>query len=346
MNFARRGSFLNRKIKYGLNFTVQLRPRLRAVDMNEPHLWYPLSRMMKSRQIICHVGPTNSGKTHHALQALEKSRSGLYCGPLRLLAWEICEKLIFAGVPCNLLTGQENEIIENATHTSCTIEMADLKEEYDCAVLDEAQLLGDRSRGWAWTQALLGLRAKEIHLCGSPSFLNIVKNICAKTGDTLEIRTYDRLSPLYVHKKALSSYTKVQPGDCVIGFTSSSSSANLRGSARKTTGTVSVSVPASVPAMSASSESLGPTILGSHLNNVQAMQAYLRGYMPLGKRNNSNVATATTTTSSSQRSLSEKTSSSSSYDGNILLSARTGGLAQLSFNAGTSMLYSMVQKKQ
>lgn len=57
------------------------------------------------RTIHYHAGPTNSGKTHNALQALMKASCGLYCGPLRLLAVEVYERLNDEGVPCNLLTG-------------------------------------------------------------------------------------------------------------------------------------------------------------------------------------------------------------------------------------------------
>ena len=136
-----------------------------SIDLSEPHNWYPHSRLLK-KVIICHLGPTNSGKTFQSLQALEAASTGIYCGPLRLLAWEVCEKLRSSGTLCNLLTGQEREMMEGATHTSCTIEMADLSREYACAVLDESQLIGDNHRGWAWSQALLGLRTPEIHLCG------------------------------------------------------------------------------------------------------------------------------------------------------------------------------------
>jgi len=53
-----------------------------------PHEWYPEARKMK-RKIIFHHGPTNSGKTFSALNDLENSKSGIYCSPLRLLAWEV-----------------------------------------------------------------------------------------------------------------------------------------------------------------------------------------------------------------------------------------------------------------
>src|SRR5687767_3553745 len=70
-----------------------------------------------------YLGPTNSGKTYQALQALEKAVSGVYLAPLRLLAMEIRDRLMAAGVPCNLITGEERVIIPGAQHTASTIEM-------------------------------------------------------------------------------------------------------------------------------------------------------------------------------------------------------------------------------
>ena len=83
------------------------------------------------------MGPTNSGKTKNSIDKLIKGRNGIYCAPLRLLAWEVSEKLANFGVACNLLTGQERQIHFDATHMSCTIEMADLNTQYDVAVIDE-----------------------------------------------------------------------------------------------------------------------------------------------------------------------------------------------------------------
>ncbi len=53
-----------------------------------PHEWFPQARKMK-RKIIYHHGPTNSGKTFSAMENLEKAEKGIYCAPLRLLAWEV-----------------------------------------------------------------------------------------------------------------------------------------------------------------------------------------------------------------------------------------------------------------
>jgi hypothetical protein len=170
------------------------------------------------RKIICHVGPTNSGKTHTALQALMKAKSGIYCGPLRLLAWEVCEKMRQQAVSCGLLTGQEKDLPIGYSHIACTVEMTDLQSIYDVAVVDEVQLLGDEHRGWAWSNAILGLRASEIHVCGNPALLPVIQKICAKTKDELIIRQYCRLSSLEVADEALGSLKYVKPGDCIVGF--------------------------------------------------------------------------------------------------------------------------------
>ena len=112
-------------------------------DFGAPHDWYTQARKLK-RSLILHVGPTNAGKTHEALERLQTAASGIYCGPLRLLAWEVYEKLNMNGVPCELWTGQEVKEIEGSRHVSCTVEMADITRIYDVAVVDECQLLGDK----------------------------------------------------------------------------------------------------------------------------------------------------------------------------------------------------------
>lgn len=120
----------------------------RSVDLSLPHLWYDHARKIK-RNIICHIGPTNSGKTYNALKRLKECRNGLYLGPLRLLAWEICENLRSSNIKCNLLTGQERDFYEgdSGTHLSSTIEMADFHKSYEVAVIDEVQLIGSQDRG-------------------------------------------------------------------------------------------------------------------------------------------------------------------------------------------------------
>ncbi len=66
--------------------------------------------------------------------------AGIYCGPLRLLAWEVAKRLNNAKVPCDLITGQEREEVEGAKHKAVTVEMVDVISDYHCAVIDEIQV--------------------------------------------------------------------------------------------------------------------------------------------------------------------------------------------------------------
>jgi hypothetical protein len=171
-------------------------------DLRIPHEWYPYARLMK-RKIIYHGGPTNSGKTYHALQRLAEADpnmgGGLYCGPLRLLALEVYENLNRKGIPTDLLTGQEKRVLPYATHISSTLEMVNIQKDFDVAVIDEIQMIAHEQRGHAWTRALHGLRAREIHVCGGLEALNIVRNLVEDAGDDFELIEYKRLSKLKVY---------------------------------------------------------------------------------------------------------------------------------------------------
>ena len=188
-----------------------------AMLQEHPSHWYPAARECGPRRLFLHVGPTNSGKTHSALQALLRAHSGMYCAPLRLLAWEASDRANAAGVPCNLVTGQERTEIEGARHVACTVEMADVGTYHDVAVVDEIQLLGDPHRGWAFTRALLGLCVSELHLCGDPAAVPLVKRLVEQCGDTLEVVTYSRLLPLRVTKTPVS-VDDVAAGDAFVAF--------------------------------------------------------------------------------------------------------------------------------
>lgn len=191
--------------------------KLDFMDLTHPHTWYPNARR-KSRKVIMHVGPTNSGKTHHALKRLESSSSGIYCGPLRLLAWEVAKRLNKANVPCDMITGQEREEIDGAKHKAMTVEMADVTSDYHCAVIDEIQMLGCRTRGFSFTRALLGISADELHLCGDVSSVPLIQGILKVTGDDFEVQYYERLSPLVPLNVPLRSFSDIQTGDCIVTF--------------------------------------------------------------------------------------------------------------------------------
>ncbi|KAL1511089.1 hypothetical protein AB1Y20_005911 [Prymnesium parvum] len=185
------------------------------LDLRHPHDAYPVARALR-RTIHAHLGPTNSGKTHAALAALSSARTGVYLGPLRLLAHEVAARL---GVPCDVRTGHGVTRADGARHAACTVEMACLATRVDVAVLDEVQLLAHPERGWAWTRALLGLPAAQLHVCGSDDALPLLRTLAAACGDALLLHPHARLAPLRVRRASLrSDLSRVRPGDCVVAF--------------------------------------------------------------------------------------------------------------------------------
>ncbi|MCB9061975.1 MAG: hypothetical protein H6622_10670 [Halobacteriovoraceae bacterium] len=165
--------------------------------------WIHSNARRINRRIIYHCGPTNSGKTYHAIEALCKSQKGSYLAPLRLLASELYDTMNSKGVKTTLLTGEEVVETQGATHYSSTIEMAKLQDHFDCCVIDEIQMIRDPQRGWAWTRALVNLQADEIHLCGDKSVLDLVKIICDLCGDKLEVKEYERMTELIVERSPI-----------------------------------------------------------------------------------------------------------------------------------------------
>ncbi|KAJ6630306.1 P-loop containing nucleoside triphosphate hydrolase protein [Mycena sp. CBHHK59/15] len=201
------------------------------------------------RKVIMHVGPTNSGKTHHALRALASAQVGVYAGPLRLLAYEIWERLNLGQIVplgatdeeiaeaakigpsvdspfarnCNMLTGEEQKIVSpSARLHSCTVEMLSLEMKFKVAVIDEIQMISDRERGPGWTRAVLGLCAEELHLCGEETAVPLIEKMLRETGDELVVKRYNRLTPLEVEEESLEGdLSRVRKGDCIVAFSRS-----------------------------------------------------------------------------------------------------------------------------
>ena len=178
---------------------------------------YPLARQMR-RHFFLHLGPTNSGKTYEGVQRLRGAENGLYLGPLRLLAAEQFEALNLDDVPCSLVTGEEQIRVPFSRVQSSTVEMADLKTRYDVAVIDECQMIADRNRGGAWTAAILGLCAEEIHACASPDAEALLTRIIEDCGDELTVIRHERMTPLEVEKDGFQFPSSVRPGDALIVF--------------------------------------------------------------------------------------------------------------------------------
>jgi len=137
------------------------------------------------------------------------------------LANEVYSRLIAKGLPCALLTGEEvRKPSDTDTYfTSCTVEMIPVNEIYDVAVIDEIQMISDPDRGQGWATALLGVQAKEVHVCGEERTVQLIENICASIGDKCIVHRYDRLSPLEAMDNSLNGdYSKLEKGDAIVAF--------------------------------------------------------------------------------------------------------------------------------
>ena len=177
---------------------------------------YTIARRM-DRKFIIHLGDTNTGKTYNAMQRLKTARKGVYLSPLRILALEIYERLNSEGVICNLSTGEEEDIKDGATHTSSTIEKANLRSVYDIAVIDEIQMINDMQRGDAWTRAVLGIPANEIHICGALNSKKLLVKILEDCKAEYEIKEYVRNTPLIIETNPFNLNDAIE-GDAIVLF--------------------------------------------------------------------------------------------------------------------------------
>lgn len=177
---------------------------------------FPLARSMK-RKFSIYIGKTNSGKTYAAMNALAQGNTGVYLAPLRLMAQEGQESLFDRKVLTNLVTGEEQKKFDSATHVSSTVEMCNMTKPVDVAVIDEIQMIADDSRGWAWSQALVGVPAKHVILVGSEEALPFIIPIIESLGEEYEIQKFERKTPLHIHD-GLKKFKELKAGDCVVVF--------------------------------------------------------------------------------------------------------------------------------
>ena len=191
--------------------------RIEELMEAEPEKQYPEARGMK-RHFILHIGPTNSGKTYQALQRLKQAYHGISLGPLRLLALEVYHRMLTAGIPCSMITGEETIRTPGSFVQSSTVEILDIREVYDIAVIDEAQMMADENRGSFWTRALLGIRAEEIHVCSSGTAEKLLVRMIRRCGDTYEIVHHERNTKLEFIPKRFDMSKDVEPGDALIAF--------------------------------------------------------------------------------------------------------------------------------
>ncbi len=170
---------------------------------------------MTKNKISAILGPTNTGKTHLAIETMLSFDSGMIGFPLRLLAREVYDKVIkkINIDKVALITGEEKIIPSNAKYYLCTVESMPIDKQLDFVGVDEIQMCADHERGHIFTDRLLNLRGNKLTmLMGS----NTIKNIISKLDDDIEFINRKRLSNLSYsgHKKI----SRIQRKTAVIAF--------------------------------------------------------------------------------------------------------------------------------
>jgi len=161
------------------------------------------------------LGPTNTGKTHFAIERMLAHRSGMIGLPLRLLAREVYERIMRLKGPNEiaLVTGEEKIIPKAPRWWVCTVEAMPLDIRVACLVIDEIQLCADPERGHVFTDRLLHARGEdETLLLGSESMRGLIQKFVPKTW----FETRPRFSDLaYAGAKKL---TRLPRRSAIVGF--------------------------------------------------------------------------------------------------------------------------------
>jgi ATP-dependent RNA helicase SUPV3L1/SUV3 len=150
---------------------------------------------INDQKIVALLGPTNTGKTHVAIEKMLKFNSGIFGLPLRLLAREVYDKCI-EKVGINkvaLITGEEKIIPSTANYFICTVESMPKNKEVDFIAIDEIQMCADRERGHIFTERLLESRGTKLTMfLGSQVMATIIRELV----DNVEFEKKERYSKL------------------------------------------------------------------------------------------------------------------------------------------------------
>ena len=172
---------------------------------------------MTKNKITAVLGPTNTGKTHLAIDTMLSFDSGMIGFPLRLLAREVYDKVIskISLDKVALITGEEKIIPSNAKYFLCTVESMPINKYLDFVGVDEVQMCADHERGHIFTDRLLNMRGNKLTMfMGS----NTIKKIISKLDGDIEFITRNRLSKLsYTGYKKIS---RINRKTAIIAFSS------------------------------------------------------------------------------------------------------------------------------
>jgi len=172
-------------------------------------------RRDSAARVTALLGPTNTGKTHFAIERMLAHRSGMIGLPLRLLAREVYDRItrLKSANEVALVTGEEKIIPKAARYWVCTVEAMPLDIRVACLVIDEIQLCNDPERGHIFTERLLHARGEDETLfLGSETMRGLIQKFVPKTW----FDTRPRFSDLaYAGAKKL---TRLPRRSAIVGF--------------------------------------------------------------------------------------------------------------------------------
>lgn len=161
------------------------------------------------------LGPTNTGKTHLAVERMCGHASGMIGLPLRLLAREVYDRVVALKGKASvaLITGEEKIVPGRPDYWVCTVEAMPLERSVDFLAVDEIQLCADPARGHIFTHRLLNARGRyETMFLGAGTMAPLIRRLLPD----VHIETRDRFSQLtYAGPRKL---TRLPPRSAVVAF--------------------------------------------------------------------------------------------------------------------------------
>ena len=148
-----------------------------------------------SQKIVALLGPTNTGKTHIAIEKMLKFETGIFGLPLRLLAREVYDNCVNkVGIEkVALITGEEKIIPSTANYFICTVESMPKNKEVEFIAIDEIQMCADRERGHIFTERMFESRGTKLTMfLGSQVMAKIIEELI----DNVEFERKERFSKL------------------------------------------------------------------------------------------------------------------------------------------------------
>ena len=171
--------------------------------------------MTMSSRVAAVLGPTNTGKTHYAIERMLGHRTGVIGLPLRLLAREVYDKIVALRGPSvvALVTGEERILPPRAQYWVCTVEAMPEGMGADFLAIDEIQLCADPERGHVFTERLLHARGQhETLFLGSDTMRGPIRALVPEA----EFVRRERMSQLvYTGQKKIS---RMPPRSAIVGF--------------------------------------------------------------------------------------------------------------------------------